>query len=326
MATWALDCTERVFHASYDKMLGMTTIISAIWTVLRSIFWTKQWISWANKKFPDPPQGTDTTFSRISGFILISLFIIAYAFYGDLQIVGLSSLISSILHSLSLRSLANNAIVILIICVFYTYSLRASLRKLIQSVAYILHPILLIYAYLALYHLFQDWPPAKPWANYFLPLIMIAYIICFGAAAYMFYRAVKSRLNAAKMHSALGSVIELALSARALSLVLHGKATILNIPFIPGRLLMLTLPIAAVIFYTFRAIQAQRAHMARQHTSFTAELQTLLGHLRHQPYRLRLAVLWAFRRTQTYGFTISLLLIAGTTLWLPVTIMDAHIY
>lgn len=161
--------------------------------------------------------------------------------------------------------------------------------------------------------------PVPPVAAEHLAWTMALWVIAgwfmawpFFGFAYSAYRVSRYHLFGRGLHPALAPLVELALAARALSLALAGKAQILNLPPVPGRLVAAAPALLATVYFSRRAIGAQRALLHQQGSGLHRQLGRLgreVGN-RRRPVRTRLRSLWDFRRTQTGRLGLGLLAVA----------------
>ncbi|HVQ44921.1 MAG TPA: hypothetical protein VMT30_08270 [Candidatus Saccharimonadia bacterium] len=245
------------------------SILKLIWRLLlpvRACFWVRNWIRWARTKFPDPPKDMEVA-ARLQTFIIVTLFFIAYAFYRSNQITSFTDLANNFLLSLSAASVGNTAVFVLGVFVIYAYLMGVPARQLWAPVACIALPLGILLSLFTFQYTRWDMAPITSLSGNDAILSLITgcmLLFATGGFVYTLHRAVKARFNAYLMHPALTPLIELALTAKALAIVLEGQATFPSLPFVSGRLLIVALPATMVVYYLYKALIGERTYL-RQH-------------------------------------------------------------
>jgi hypothetical protein len=291
---------------------------------IRACFWGLNWFRWANTKFPKPEESEQDIVPILQTFLILALYFIAYAFYGSQQVTDLSTLFSNFLVSLKPITLLNISIFIIGLFIIYAYILRVSSRQLWAPLACIVLPIML--ATVAFLFLFIRWVVAgDPTTNSDILMRLAAFWVMFSSLAgfvYILYRATKTRLNAYLMHPVLTPLIELTLAAKALDIALQGQATILTLPHIPSRLLIIALPVILVIYYLNRTLAAHREFLAKYKNTTTRQLAWSWQQFRNAG---PIVGFWRVSGTATFRLGLALMLLFVAMIFFPATFSNPDI-
>jgi len=247
--------------------------------------------------------------------LVILLYFVAYAFYSSQQVVDINTLFSNFMASFTPIALLNIAILIIALFILYAMLLRVSWRQLLAPLACILFPLCL--ATVAFTFLYVRWLVAgDPTTDWDIIARLAAYWVMFTSLAgfaYILYRAVKTRLNAYLMHPVLTPLIELTLAAQALDVALQGKATVLTLPYVSSRLLVVALPAILVIYYVRQTLIAHRDFLADHKNTVARQLVWCGEQIRTKG----LIGLWRASGTATVRLGIALLLLLVATILFP---------
>ena len=291
---------------------------------IRACFWGLHWFRWANIKFPKPEENEQEIVPILQTFLILALYFVAYAFYGSQQVTDLSTLFSNFLASLKPITLLNVSIFIIGLFIVYAYILRVSSRQLWAPLACIALPLIL--ATTAFLFLLIRWMVAGgPTTNNDILIRLAAFWVMFSSLAgfvYILYRATKTRLNAYLMHPVLTPLIELTLAAKALGIALQGQATLLTLPYIPSRLLIVALPAIMVIYYFNRTLAAHREFLATHKNTTTRQLAWCWQQFRKAgPF----VGLWRASGTATFRLGFALMLLFAAMVFFPTTFSNPNV-
>lgn len=269
-------------------------------------------------KFPKSEELESDIAPMVQTVLVLGLYFIAYAFYGSQQIVDTSTLFSNFLASFQPIALLNVATLIIGLFIIYAVILRVPARQLWAPLACISMPLGLATA--AFLFLYIRWLAAgEPVTNADVLARLAGYWVLFTSLAgfvYILYRAIKTRLNAYLMHPVLTPLIELTLAAKALDIALQGRATVLTLPHIPSRLLVVALPAIMTIYYLSRTLAAHRKFLAQHHNTTIRQLRWCWQQLQ----TAGLAVgFWRASGTATFRLGLALTLLFVATVFFPAT-------
>jgi len=249
--------------------------------------------------------------------LIVLLYFIAYAFYGSQQIVDAPTLFSNFIASFKPIALLNVSIFIVGLFIIYAYLLRVSSRQLWAPLACIAMPMGL--ATTAFLFLYIRWRAVgDPVTSGDVTIRVIAYWVMFTSLtgfAYVLYRAIKTRLNAYLMHPVLRPLIELTLTSKAMDVALQGRATVLTLPYVPSRILVVTLPIIMVAYYLKQTLVAHRNFLAKYNNTTTRQLV----------WCWQLVGLWRASSTATFRLGIALVLLFVTTVFFSASFTNTHV-
>lgn len=249
-------------------------------------------------------------------WLIALLYIIAYAFYGSQQVVDLPTLFSNFVASFKPIALLNVSIFIIGLFFIYAYLLRVASRQLWAPLACIAMPLGL--ATIAFLFLYIRWRAVgDPTTNGDIMIRLAAYWVMFASLfgfAYILYRATKTRLNAYLMHPVLTPLIELTLAAKAMDIALQGQATVLTLPHIPSRLLVVALPTIMVAYYFKQTLIAHRDFLATYHNTTIRQLTWCVQQFRSKGL---LVGLWRTGGTATFRLGVALALLSVATVFFP---------
>jgi hypothetical protein len=314
--------------------VGPARISDVLWRgagyLVRSVFWTGKWFRISRERLPAPPaNAADSGFSVLRSAVALGLIVLAYSLYPRHQVRSLAAVVAGFASGFSVDAWVSTAALVAVAYLLLGWTLRVSWRPLLRPVLHVLHPMVLALAAFAVvypagmsfFHQLRALNPSHPVprAAEHLAWTLVLWTVAswfmawpFFGFAYSAYRVSRYHLFGQGLHPALAPLVELALAARALSLALAGKAQILNLPPVPGRLVAAAPALLATAYFSHRAIGAQRALLHQQGSGLHRQLGRLgrdVGN-RRRPVRTRLRSLWDFRRTQTGRLGLGLLAVA----------------
>lgn len=291
---------------------------------VRACFWGLRWFRWANTKFPKPEEDNSEIAPIVQTVLVIALYFIAYAFYGSQQVIDAPTLFHNFVANFKPIALLNVAFFIMGLFIIYAYLLRVPARQLWAPLACIIMPFgLAIGAFLFLY--LRWMAVGDPVADDDVIIRLFAYWVMITSLVgftYILYRAIRTRLNAYLMHPVLTPLIELTLAAKALSIALQGQATVLMLPHIPSRMLVVALPMIMVAYYLTQTLAAHRAFLAKHHNTTARQLAWCHTQLRTAgPF----VGLWRISGTATFRLGIALALLFVATVLFPATFLHTDL-
>jgi hypothetical protein len=298
-----------------------------VWRMLlpvRACFWGRNWFRWANSKFPKPEEGESSTGPILQTVLIVGVYFIAYAFYGSQQVVDIPTLFNNFIAGFSPVALVNLSIFIIGLFVAYAYLLRVSSQQLWAPLACIAMPLgMAIASFLFLYIRWRA--VGDPITNGDILIRLGAYWVMFASLigfVYILYRAIKARLNAYLMHPVLTPLIELTLAVKAMAIALQGQATVLTLPHVSSRLLVVALPAVMVIYYLNQTFTAHREFLAKHNNTTTRQLAWCLRQFRAVgPF----VGFWRTSSTATFRLGVAITLLFVATIFFPASFSSTDV-
>jgi hypothetical protein len=202
--------------------------------------------------------------SYLSVMLIVGVFLLAYGLYPDRQVATAEDFLTNLLPQDStpdallssfFQALFYNAVFIGVVFVAFGWLLGAPLSRLLGTIRLAVYTtvalLILLWGVLRVQSLTGGW-------------LMLGYLtigvwwwLDAIAVVIIYYILVKRRMGAHALHPALLPLIEAALGARALSIALQGKSTVVNLP-VPQWLLAYGPAVLVVVMFGARAVWKQR--------------------------------------------------------------------
>lgn len=306
--------------------------------LLGSLFWTRNWFRVTRERLPSPESDDrDKQYSLLRYLLVLSPLALAYALYPREQVQSIGDLAGNFILGLRLRAVVMNATVAAVAYLLLALVVQVRWRVLLQPVLHVLHSIVLSFGIFlgAVYPLelrfarqiaaLDTSGPALPQpqtehtAVTFLLWVLLSWFMIwpFLGFVYSAFRASKYHFFAPDLHPVLAPLVELAIAARGLAVAVEGKATVLNLPPIPSRLIAIAAPLLSTVYFAYRATDTQRTTLHKQGSGLRRQMRRLGRDVggSGRPVNKRLRSLWDFRRTQTGRLGLGLLAVTvGTVL------------